>query len=150
MGIRAERALYFLYEEVFGVLLCSRLCSWICLVFFCEMGPCWDTRTQEHWPIALSLLLKFTMGYSAVQCLYWETRYPAPQHLLMHPNFCFVETHSKSLHVTSPSYISTFNQPYCVVWLSFIVELRMKSFLHDSEGTWMKIMFDNETCFFRG
>ncbi len=35
--------------------------------FFCEVGPCWDLRTQAHWPIALSLSFKFIWGYLGVQ-----------------------------------------------------------------------------------
>ncbi len=35
-------------------------------VFFCEVGPDWDPRTQARWPIAPYLSFKFIKGYLGV------------------------------------------------------------------------------------
>ncbi len=41
-----------------------------CIFFFCEVGSSWDSRSQAHWPMALSLSFKFIDGYSSVQLPY--------------------------------------------------------------------------------
>ncbi len=39
-------------------------------IFFCEVDPNWDHRTQAHWPIALYLSFKFIGCYLGVQLPY--------------------------------------------------------------------------------
>ncbi len=61
------------------------------------MGPHWDSRTQAHWLITLSLSFKVIKAYLGIQPPYWGSRSHSASPLLFVPDPSWQYSRSASL-----------------------------------------------------